>query len=506
MLFHSAVAEHGLGVSTDAVRYLSTAASLLQGDGFVQFDGEPFLLWPPLYPMMVALLAALVDVSVAQAALIWNVLAVAAGIVLTGLLLERLLDCDWLVLPGTILVALSYPLVQAFVVAQTEPLFVVLVLAFALALVIGLEKGSRGMILLASIVAALAILLRYAGVALVAAGVAAILAAHPGCLRRRLRAASLIPAVALPLPCFWVLRNATVQGSPFGHRLESTRGLADNTADVVGTLIAWFVGQHPAREHADPWALAILACVVLLGIAAVVGSVSRRLAARRPVLVILISIVVLYVVFMATSSSVTHYSRLNHRFLVPIYIPLFLVLVGGAVAVVEMLWQRGWSRRAVSILVSLAGVAWVIVHQVPRIDRTIAKARTGTLRGFNSSAWETSALLEWAPALRGERVFTNIEEALWLHARVSASELIVRPEHPDFARSPIIDEEGLVVWFRRHDGRSPIPRGEVSDITRIAAGLVIEPYLEFTDGVVYRVRTKHGQPGSPRIASAGPDE
>ena len=42
---------YGVGLSADFVAYLSTARSLLAGEGFIQIHGWPYLHWPPLYPM-----------------------------------------------------------------------------------------------------------------------------------------------------------------------------------------------------------------------------------------------------------------------------------------------------------------------------------------------------------------------------------------------------------------------------------------------------------------------
>ena len=46
--------KYGAGVSSDAARNLSTADSLLAGRGFVDMIGGPFVLWPPLYPAIMA--------------------------------------------------------------------------------------------------------------------------------------------------------------------------------------------------------------------------------------------------------------------------------------------------------------------------------------------------------------------------------------------------------------------------------------------------------------------
>ena len=45
---------YGVGLSADFVAYLSTARSLLAGEGFIQIHGWPYLHWPPLYPMLLA--------------------------------------------------------------------------------------------------------------------------------------------------------------------------------------------------------------------------------------------------------------------------------------------------------------------------------------------------------------------------------------------------------------------------------------------------------------------
>src|SRR5512146_3055603 len=49
--------KYGAGVSSDAVRNLSTVDSLLAGRGFVDLNGVLLTLWPPLYPVLLYLLS-----------------------------------------------------------------------------------------------------------------------------------------------------------------------------------------------------------------------------------------------------------------------------------------------------------------------------------------------------------------------------------------------------------------------------------------------------------------
>src|SRR5512138_1971014 len=82
--------KYGAGVSSDAARNLSTADNLLAGKGFVDMLGSPFVLWPPLYPLIMAAASLITRLSTFQAAWILNVLLYAVNIWLSGWLLYRI--------------------------------------------------------------------------------------------------------------------------------------------------------------------------------------------------------------------------------------------------------------------------------------------------------------------------------------------------------------------------------------------------------------------------------
>ncbi len=49
------ISKYGLGISTDSVHLLFGGLNLAEGRGLYSFDGSFVLLWPPLYPMLLAL-------------------------------------------------------------------------------------------------------------------------------------------------------------------------------------------------------------------------------------------------------------------------------------------------------------------------------------------------------------------------------------------------------------------------------------------------------------------
>ena len=79
-----ATSKYGAGVSSDAARNLSTAESLKAGRGFVDMVGGPFVLWPPLYPLLLAGLSALTRTATFEVAWYLNILLFGLNIWLAG--------------------------------------------------------------------------------------------------------------------------------------------------------------------------------------------------------------------------------------------------------------------------------------------------------------------------------------------------------------------------------------------------------------------------------------
>ena len=71
-------------MSSDAARNLSTADSLLAGKGFVDMVGSPLVLWPPLYPILLAGLSLVTGLRTFQVAWYLNVALYGTNIWLAG--------------------------------------------------------------------------------------------------------------------------------------------------------------------------------------------------------------------------------------------------------------------------------------------------------------------------------------------------------------------------------------------------------------------------------------
>ena len=80
---------YGVGISGDSVDYIATADHLLKGLGFLDYAGEPYLFWPPLYPLLLAGLSWLTGGDPVVLSGYLNAICFALIVTLAGLLFHR---------------------------------------------------------------------------------------------------------------------------------------------------------------------------------------------------------------------------------------------------------------------------------------------------------------------------------------------------------------------------------------------------------------------------------
>src|SRR5688500_15482727 len=164
VLLHSS--PWGLGLSPDSVVYIGAARSLLAGHGF-SLPAEsalfsPITHYPPLYSLLLAVTGVVAADLLAGA--IWlNVAIFSINIYLGGFLLFAALGSWQLALLASLFTVTGFPLVQVHTMAWSEALFIMLELLSILLLLRYLETPRKRNLLMASAVAGLSLLCRYAG-------------------------------------------------------------------------------------------------------------------------------------------------------------------------------------------------------------------------------------------------------------------------------------------------------------------------------------------------------
>lgn len=214
----------GAALSMDSLYYLSSAQQILQGNGIVYesyaLSGpahEPLTLWPPLYPIVVAgvtWLADLTGTSVVSGIALFNFLALLLTMSLVFSILSRTTSTTAGVV-AAIAVALSPSIQIAHTYAWSEAVFVPLCLCSYLLLLNHLSESGRRPVLslsLAVVLLALATYTRYVGIVFFATtGLALLLFARDG-LVERVRTAAIATGAYLALLAPMLIRNYLVSG------------------------------------------------------------------------------------------------------------------------------------------------------------------------------------------------------------------------------------------------------------------------------------------------------
>lgn len=464
-------------LSPDSVSYLSAARSVAQGRGLVQFDGAPFVHWPPLYPLLLGAFEG--RGGDALVAGVWlERLALAVLAVLLGWAVWR-----WsasaaraAVAAGAVLVARPLGLVAAYL--WSEPLFCLFTTAALL--LAARYREERETAVFAALVAAsaAACLTRNAGVLLVGSVALLLLVPEGRRAASRARTALLYAGLSLVPPAAGWLANTARAGDWLREQIASGPQASGELRLFAETIANWIV----------PWSLPFeaKAPLALLALAALGAATARGLRHRVPGREAMRAFAVFataYGLGILGFSLVTAFDPPADRILSPLFAPLaglaalawprpaatrrWLGIAGFALAVV-------WGVR--SAVVTSRSVEWQLRH-----EETLAAPR-----------WRDSALAAWlAREERQALLYANVPEAVYLYAGRECRQAPRRHFFHAPARSPAdldrfvreVRARGpvLVAWF---DGEWGIYLHEPAEYP---GALRPEILRRFPDGVLYRV-------------------
>jgi 4-amino-4-deoxy-L-arabinose transferase-like glycosyltransferase len=289
------VTQDALGQYPDSAVYVGTAQNLLDGRGLttpfdLQFNPYapadavalvgrfPLTTFPPLYPALLAVGGAF-GFGRTDAARFLDALMLAVTVVLIGLVALRITRSTTIAVVSAFASALSINMLINHTLLMADPLLLVTALAAFLLLPRLLRAPTPGAIVAVGACCALASLARFAGVALGVTAVLATLAWAEQPIRRRVRSALLVGAVALTPLLVWIV--ATRIASPRTGQLRPL-GWHFPRETQIDTFLrvsaSWLVGADLTESVAT-------SIVVLVILVVVVGALSIVLAtrgARRP--------------------------------------------------------------------------------------------------------------------------------------------------------------------------------------------------------------------------------
>lgn len=403
--------QKGVALTPDSLSYLGMARTLADGHGYASPFGSPGLPpetgFPPLYPTLLAA-ADVTGISVLRWAVWVNAGAFAALIALVAAMVYDLSRSALATVLAAALTLTFVPLLDLYVHVWSEPTYLVWQVLALWMLARHNARGGRGNLVAAGVAAGLGALTRYAGIALLPAGVIVLLAARRRPLRARLVDCAAYAAItAVPLG-LWLLRNVLEAASATGRKVSYHQVHSERIHRAWLTVSGW-IGVLRLGSPAGLWWVA-----VLLAVAVAAGLVWYRSfdGLRNDVgwgLVAAVVFVVVYAVFLWVSVAVAARGvHFTGRILSPLMVGLILAVVMAG----QVSWSSSPARYAVPALLGL--VAVVGVAHGGQLERDAVRA-AGSYREPFYVQWRSSSLIRRVEALpAGTVVYSNLPGPLWV--------------------------------------------------------------------------------------------
>jgi hypothetical protein len=486
-----ATSRYGIGLSSDSVTYLAAAQNMIEGSGYVNFNGSPVLAFPPLFSTMIAVLSAGLFEPAGVARFI-NALCFGLVVFLTAHWFFRHLSSYLLALLGTMSVLFSATLLGISVYAWSEPLFLVLTMLMLLQLERVDSTDSLASWALAGIFASLAVLDRYAGIIVVMTGMIVLATKRTNSIASLVRRLFIFLFIAMLPISLWFYRNYEISSTITGYRAEAARTFLRSSYDMLNVLSLWFLpGSLPVLYRLG---LIILSLVLIVGIMLVVFKMNIAVVDIIEIIPFLL-FTLLYTIFMIYTTSTTALSPIDDRYMSPIFAPLILSLF----YLIDRLMYKysvttGNTLPRAILATSL--VIWLI-YPIFATYRSVKAYLEEGAGGFHTAYWAESDLISYLKSseLSGT-IYTNEPSAVYaLTGRVYNQS----PEKFAYESQVLTDDllrfqadlqtHGVIyiVWFN-----TDWWKGWLYDIDDLRSIYDLERIVTRKDGDVYQVRLRFG--------------
>ena len=260
---------------SDSAAYLSAARNFAGGKGLGLFNADgnfvPLMIFAPFYSVFLSLFA-LLKVDLITAARMMDIVFFAALIAASGWLFYLITKSFWVSLCFALMITTTPALGVSFTSIMSDPLAIVLGIPGFLLLIYALKEDTTKWLIFSAVLAALALLTRYAFVAFPSAGVLCILLLSNKPLHGRLRDLLKYGVISFTPMLVWIgqqlLSKYSVGSRTYSMDFSFSEKITHFASQVVAVLKYWM----PYRTNMIPGVSAdVFRPILLLFFAAVIG-------------------------------------------------------------------------------------------------------------------------------------------------------------------------------------------------------------------------------------------
>jgi hypothetical protein len=474
----------GPGVSPDSVTYFQTAESLRKGQGFTAY-GEPMTNFPPFYSAILALAGLLPFKILSISRLVQASIFGMNVIVFTYAVWIATCRNTYAALAAGVLFVSINNVVRVHSYAWSEGLFLFIGLSGYIILAYFLVMNNRQLLVAASVFVALAVLTRYAGLALVPPVIFILLLRRGTSFRNKLIDSSLFAAISCGPLAAWIVRNLLVAGSGTNRTAAFHIIEKEKLIQFAKTVFRFFIpSSSPSFE---PFFMIIFMLLVFALIAFFFHSHSADVP--HPVGYYLIQILAIfapvYFVFLILSISMFDaLTALDYRLVFPFNVFLLLILIAVFTNLISPRKRLFDAALLVSVLL-LTGI------QVPISSRYLQDLQEDGV-GYQSKRWRSSQTISFLHTLpKTSKIYTNGRDVIayrteleskFIPPQYSPTSLIENDSFPaqlELLCQDLKQPETMLVYFI-NSSRKFLPSYQI-----IETHCDVQPAVVFNDGRIY---------------------
>jgi len=324
-----------------------------------------------------------------------------------------------------------------------------------------------------SLIAALASLTRYQGIAIIIAGTAIIFTNT----KKIKLALKFLFLSSIPIS-IWGIRNYNLSETIFGHRISPGNEFTNNLNDTFDVISSWI--------STSPFISVFV--IVLLSIGLISAFLNNN--HRKDLTISLVTLLFSLIAVMIYSSTQYQIDPIENRFLAPTF-PIFVIL--SLISIERLILLTHFRENLVCIFISLIWIA----SNVFIITSHVTDWNSRGAFGFNHKIWTSSPLIDEILKLPlNATIFSNAPEAIYYLSKRKSKSTPTKSGYEPYLNSLNNSKNNFLVWFPL------MKRDYLIGIPSLRAGLKTEEISNHgVLGQIYIISPKSDEPSSfaPKI-------
>jgi hypothetical protein len=456
---------YGAGMAGDSAKYVGVAQKILEGKGLIDHREMPLLSWPPLYPIVIALLGWLTRLDVFVAAWYFNLFLLGLNLFLSGVIFQQVFKTKLLyAYLASLFVFLSGSSLKIHDVISSDPFYLTITLLFLLALNSYVKTKSYGVFAWIVLLSALAPLQRYVGIVMPLTALIIIVLENRRSFRIFVREGLLLVFISL-LPIAWwlVIHNLVMNGSLWGIGPAIT-DVGENIRQAFVKMLHWFVPylSFLMPVLSKPWVVLGFVALLLIWInrkQPVFDLLRSKRSEIRAAYPTLLHALVYFTAVAYTISTPDHRSLYSDRYYVILLVPVIILVL------FIFDWFIRPHLRFSARQVDLGLVVFVLIWSLYPIYglreyllESLSQGEASEYNFINTKSYHENNIVlkaqEIAQANPDAIFYSNFFDIVWFYTRkntyIPPDAAIPNPEQ-ELAGWPYTDQGAYVVWFEPYE-------------------------------------------------------